>query len=286
MAGLSAIAPAKLNMALHITGKRADGYHLLDTLVVFADYGDVLTLEDSEVFSLEVTGRFAADSGDISRNHVWRAAHLLAEALGETPRGKIVLEKRLPVGAGLGGGSADAVAACKLLLRYWGHIMPDGALAALLLPLGADMPMCVAGVPLVAEGIGEELTPIEGLPRFYAVMCWPGVSLPTADVYRAYQHETRDFPALRSLETYEGDVSAFLERTRNVLQRAAIRLSPEVAEALLAMETHYTRPFTRMSGSGACCVGYLDTKNAADQLAAALRASHPAWWVQVASIHG
>lgn len=286
MAPLHAIAPAKLNLALHITGKREDGYHLLESLVAFAQDGDHVTLEDAEEFSLDVTGPFAAGAGDLRQNLVFRAAHALSGALGEKPRGHIRLEKRIPVGAGLGGGSADAVVACRLLLRYWGHIMPDAELAALLLPLGADMPMCVAGRPLIAFGIGDVIMPLAAFPRMYAVMCWPNISLPTADVYRAYRYDGRSLPSLISLADFNGDWQAFLEQTRNVLQFPAVTLAPEVAELLLAMETHLTRPFVRMSGSGACCVGYLETESAANQLAAALRSSYPAWWVQVTVIGG
>lgn len=282
MAGLRALAPAKLNMALHITGKRPDGYHLLESLVVFAEYGDKVVLEDAEVFSLHVSGPFAAHAGTIEDNLVYRAVSRLAEVLGVPVRGAFSLEKRLPVGAGLGGGSSDAVAACRLALKCWGHIVPEEVLADILLPLGADMPICVAGKPLIAKGIGEKIQRLPPLPALYAVLCWPGVSLPTADVYRAYRHETRMFPPLDDFtpQTF----LEHMERSRNMLQRAAITLAPEVAEALLAMETDVTRPFTRMSGSGACCVGYLETESAANQLAATLRESYPQWWVQVARV--
>lgn len=286
MTPLHVIAPAKLNLALHITGKRGDGYHLLESLVVFARDGDHLALEDAETFSLEVTGPFAAGAGEIQNNLVFKAAHVLADALGVVLRGRLCLEKQVPVGAGLGGGSADAVAACRMLLRYWGHIVPDADLAALLLPLGADMPMCVAGRPLIASGIGEVVTPLASFPSMYAVLCWPNISLPTVDVYRAYRHDGRILPSLMPLVDFHGDLRVFLEQTRNVLQHPAITLAPEVAEVLLAMETHICRPFVRMSGSGACCVAYVETESAANQLAAALRSSYPAWWVQVTAIGG
>ena len=287
MSRLSAVAPAKLNLTLHITGKRADGYHLLDSFVMFADYGDLLSLDDSEVFSLEVVGHFAADAGSGEHNLVWRAAHVLAHALGVAPRGRLTLEKRLPVGAGLGGGSSDAAVACRMLLTHWGHIMPDAELAALLLPLGADMPMCVRPSPVIARGIGDVLIPVRGVDDLHVVMCWPAIHLPTADVYRAYaQEEGRALPSLDSVQGAGARILDVLEPTRNMLQRAAISVAPEVAELLLAMDTHHTRPFVRMSGSGACCVAYYDTESAAGQLAAALRDAYPSWWVQQAIARG
>lgn len=284
MARYDAIAPAKLNIALHITGIRDDGYHMLDTLVLFADMGDRIAVESADYFSLKVTGPFASLVGEHEDNLVWRAAQILAQALGVVPRGIVTLDKRLPVGAGLGGGSADAVAACRLLLKLWGHIMPDDRLASLLLPLGADMPMCVISKPLIAQGIGEIIHPVHGFPAIHAVLCWPRVVLPTADVYGMYRHDSaRMFAPLTSL-SWEAGAFNVLADTRNILQRPAIACAPEVAEALLALETHYTQPFVRMSGSGACCVGYVESKSAADQLAAALRTAYPEWWIEAASI--
>lgn len=284
MARFEAVAPAKLNVALHVTGKRDDGYHLLDTLVLFADTGDVITVESADSFSLKVTGPFAPFVGEDEDNLVWRAACILAQALDVVPYGAVTLDKRLPVGAGLGGGSADAVVACRLLLKLWGHIVPDERLATLLLPLGADMPMCVVGKPLIAQGIGEVIHRVHDFPSLHAVLCWPRVVLPTVDVYGMYRHDnTRVFPPLTSL-FWDSGVFETLAGTRNVLQRPAIACAPEVAEALLALETHYTQPFVRMSGSGACCVGYVENKSAADQLAAALRTAYPEWWIEPVSL--
>lgn len=279
---LQAVAHAKLNMALHITGKRADGYHLLDSLVVFAKAGDVLTVADSDVFSLKVTGLFSHLTGTAEDNLVSTAAHRLAQYLGVSPRGEVTLEKYLPVGAGLGGGSMDAVVACRLLLKLWGHILPDDVLASLLLPLGADMPMCVMGRPLIARGIGEELIPVSIAVRLYAVLCWPNIALPTVEVYRHYTHENRGFSPL--MDSYSDDIFTQLAPTRNMLQRAAISCAPTVAETLLMMETHPTRPFVRMSGSGACCVAYYIDESAADAMAAALRNFQPTWWVMKTEI--
>jgi 4-diphosphocytidyl-2-C-methyl-D-erythritol kinase len=285
----SALAPAKLNLALHITGKRPDGYHLMESLVAFANIGDVVRVTASDAFSLHVTGKFAEDAGQTHENLIWKAAHLLAGALEIiSPYGAVTLEKHLPVGAGLGGGSMDAVVACRLLAKLWGHIVPDATLAKLLLPLGADMPMCVTGVPLIAHGIGEIITPIHDFPQLHAVLCWPNRTLPTRDVYARYTHEERALAPLETLiASTQGDSDALIQRlefSRNMLQRAAIACVPEVAELLLAMEMHPTRPLVRMSGSGACCVAYFTNRSAAENLAATLRSFYPHWWVEMAKL--
>lgn len=285
MAMLTAIAPAKLNLALHITGKRLDGYHLLESLVTFTDIGDALSVTSADTLSLEVTGPFAVSCGSVEQNLVLRSAQLLQEKLGVREGASITLDKQIPVGAGLGGGSSDAATVCRLLCRLWGHIVPDPELAQWLLALGADMPMCVAAKPLIARGIGEDITLLPRLPGLYAVLCWPGIVLDTKRVYGAYRHETPKAALTFDTSDAEG-LLASLVPTRNMLQRAAVSVAPEVAEALLTLDTLPQRPFVRMSGSGACCVAYFAEAADASAVAQHVSSRYPEWWVRQAAVLG
>lgn len=285
MATLTAIAPAKLNLALHITGKRLDGYHLLESLVAFTDMGDALSVTSADSLSLEVTGPFTASCGAVEQNLVMQAARLLQEKLGVREGASITLDKQIPVGAGLGGGSSDAATVCRLLCRLWGHIVPDPGLAQWLLALGADMPMCVAAKPLIARGIGEDITLLPHLPGLHAVLCWPGIVLDTKRVYEAYRQETAK--AVLTFDTEDAErLLTSLAPTRNMLQRAAVSVAPEVAEALLTLETLPQRPFVRMSGSGACCVAYFVEAQAASAVAEHVASRYPGWWVRQAAVLG
>ena len=276
---MQAIARAKLNLTLHITGRRDDGYHLMESLVAFAEIGDVVRVVPSAYVSLTLSGEFAESCGDNADNLVLRAARLLQTALGETRGAAIHLEKHLPVGAGLGGGSSDAATVCALLLKHWGHIMPEKTLAELLLPLGADMPMCVASRPLIARGIGEDIEILASFPRLHAVLVWPGVTLDTKRVYGAYQQEDRNLISDYKFNSADALIES-LKNSRNMLQRAAIACASEVAEVLLALETLPQRPFVRMSGSGACCVAYFADADDASSAAAHLSARYAHWWVR------
>lgn len=281
--GWRAIAPAKLNLTLHITGKREDGYHLLESLVAFADIGDVVSLVPADVWSLEVQGPFAEACGACGDNLVMQAAQRLQAHLGQEKPAAMRLDKQLPVGAGLGGGSSDAAAMCKLLLRYWGVIMPELELAQILFPLGADLPMCVAARPLIAHGIGEEITILPSFPALYAVLCWPGIALDTRAVYGAYRHES--LRLAHAIDVSGGAaLLAALEPTRNMLQKAAVSSAPEVMEALLALSTLPRTPFVRMTGSGACCVAYFLEESDAEAAAQHMSARYPGWWIRKATL--
>src|SRR5262245_45855817 len=175
-------ALAKVNLFLHVTGRRADGYHLLDSLVVFADIGDVLRYQSSDALSLRVTGPFAPALAEEPDNLVLRGARALAEEAGVQPRGIITLEKRLPVASGLGGGSADAAAALRLLRRAWSVDVADATLHRIAAGLGADVPVCVDSQAARMHGIGEQLTAAPALPAAGLVLVNPGVPVATAAV--------------------------------------------------------------------------------------------------------
>ncbi|MBV9757549.1 MAG: 4-(cytidine 5'-diphospho)-2-C-methyl-D-erythritol kinase, partial [Alphaproteobacteria bacterium] len=178
-------APAKVNLYLHAVGRRPDGYHLLDSVAVFAGIGDELRGDDAGELSLRIAGDHAAALQSDADNLVLRAAHALAAAAGRPARARLVLEKRLPVAAGIGGGSADAAATLRLLVRLWEAPQPAGALAAIGAGLGADVPVCLASRPARLSGIGERLEPAPALPPFGLVLANPGVPLATAAVFRA-----------------------------------------------------------------------------------------------------
>lgn len=262
-------APAKVNLALHVTGRRADGYHLLDTLVVHGGAADRVVLLDrgpsptrteDGVVDLAIVGPQAAGLGVGAENLVVRAADLLA---GEAARcGRKVrpvalrLEKHLPVASGVGGGSSDAAATLRLLDRHWRLDLGRARLAELALPLGADVPMCVWGAPLRARGIGEAIEILPDLPRFRLVLANPGVPVSTPAVFRALKH--RDNPPLPEMPARFADLPAlvdWLAATRNDLQDAAIAVAPAIAGALADLRAMPGCLFARMSGSGATCFG-------------------------------
>lgn len=276
-------APAKLNLFLHILGRRTDGYHMVESLVVFCDIADELVIEESDALSLTVTGEFADTAGAAADNMVMQAAYILKSHSGFPCGARMRLTKNIPVGAGLGGGSADAAAAMQGLNRLWQLGMNHEELGALAVNLGADVAMCLVSKPLLARGIGEEITLIRhALPAIYAVLVHPRVTLLTAEVYTEFRAaETNAQPAWRTFPAGDAEFWRRLGAARNHLQRAAITINPLVAEIMLALET--LRPpaqLVRMTGSGACCYALYTAPDAARIAAACLAAAHPDWWVR------
>jgi 4-diphosphocytidyl-2-C-methyl-D-erythritol kinase len=267
-----ALAPAKLNLILHVTGRRADGYHTLESLVTFLDLADRLRVEPCALLTLETSGPFAAGAGAAEDNLMLKAARLLAGEAGTAQGAALRLDKQIPAGAGLGGASADAAAALRLLNDFWQCGLDRSALARLALQLGADVPMCLDSRPVIARGIGELLEPV-ALPQLHLVLVYPNRPLATAQVYAALK---RKEPAPHAaIEDYLAG--------SNDLQRAAIALMPEIAEMLLALETAPVTPqAARMSGSGSCCFAIMENADEAKLLAAHLARQYPGWWVKVA----
>ncbi|MFN7103149.1 MAG: 4-(cytidine 5'-diphospho)-2-C-methyl-D-erythritol kinase [Pseudorhizobium sp.] len=274
------LAPAKINLALHVTGQRADGYHLLDSIVTFADIGDRLHFSASEEDVFSLSGRFSeALAPEVGSNLVIRARdslrRLLAGAGVETPPVAIHLEKHLPVASGIGGGSADAAATLRGLLRFWQAKLPSVDLAELALALGADVPMCLRGTPLVARGIGEHLTPLPDLPQLSLVLGNPLCGVSTPQVF-ARLASKRNAP----LPPLEGcDWTRTLLTLRNDLEPPARDLAPQIAEVSALLDGEGSL-LTRMSGSGATCFGVFATRLEADRAAARLQALKPAWYFQ------
>ena len=270
------IARAKVNLALHVVGRRADGYHLLDSLVAFADFGDVVTVEPAPSLSLSITGPMAAGLSAGPDNLVLKAAQMLGGPLGAA----ITLEKRLPIASGIGGGSADAAATMQALGALWGCALPD---AGQVLALGADVPVCLAGQSCRMAGIGDQISPI-ALPPAHLVLVNPGVGLSTAAVFGALL--CRDNPPLPPAAPMPDVVAlaAYLGHCRNDLEAPALSLVPQIAAVLAALQGQTGCLLARMSGSGATCFGLFASASAAEAAATTLRAQSAAWWVQATTM--
>src|SRR5579875_2894040 len=270
-------APAKVNLYLHVTGRRADGYHLLDSLAVFAGTGDVLIARRADLLSLDIEGPFAAGLIGHPDNLVLRAARLLAREAGVSDGAAIVLEKRLPVASGIGGGSSDAAAALRLLARLWGAAPAETALDRIAIALGADVPVCVAARPARMGGIGETLAPAPLLPRCGLVLVNPGAAVATAEVFRARQGPFSACAALPSGWNDATTMAIDLARCSNDLEAPATMLCPPIGTVLAALRAVPGCLLARMSGSGATCFGlFADADGAA---AAARVLARPGWWL-------
>jgi 4-diphosphocytidyl-2-C-methyl-D-erythritol kinase len=273
---LSEFAPAKINLFLHVTGKRADGYHLLDSLAVFAGVGDLLSAERSNGLTLRVTGRFAAGLDGEGDNLVLRAARALADAAGIAPNAALVLEKSLPVASGIGGGSADAAAALRLLIRLWGVTIAPDTLHWIAERLGADVPVCLQGVPMRMRGVGEQLDPAPVMPDYGLLLVNPGVALPTAAVFRARNAAFSPGAGLPASWDDSVAMAATLDGLSNDLQPPAVGLQPVIADVLAAIAARPGCLLARMSGSGATCFGIFPTPDQATRAAASV--ARDGWW--------
>jgi 4-diphosphocytidyl-2-C-methyl-D-erythritol kinase len=272
-------APAKINLALHVTGQRADGYHLIDSLVTFAEFGDDLTFAASNADGLVIDGPFAAQLQGAEANLAVKARDALrALASGRPcPPVSIHLTKNLPIASGLGGGSSDAAAALRGLNEFWGLALSAEALRMAGLTLGADVPMCLAGKPLRAQGIGEDITLLGAFPALDLVLVNPGVEVSTAAIFKALlKKDNRPMSSKANLASFHA-VCEFLSAQHNDLQRPAIALAPVIADCLAALGDHGAM-LTRMSGSGATCFGIFTNAANAARAARAIAARHPGWW--------
>jgi 4-diphosphocytidyl-2-C-methyl-D-erythritol kinase len=276
---VTAFAAAKVNLYLHVTGRRADGYHLLDSLVVFADIGDRLTAEPAAGLSLEISGPEAASlvaAGD--DNLVLRAARLLAEHCGITAGATLSLEKNLPVAAGLGGGSSDAAAALRMLAALWRLSIDDEELCYLGQALGADVPACLYARTAWVGGVGEKVEPAGQLPEAGILLANPRRELPTARVFAAWRDTYSEAGRFSPMPADARGLAQALLRCRNDLTGAATELAPVIGAVLDRLERLPGALMARMSGSGATCFALFSNRAAAEAARIAVAAKEPSWW--------
>jgi 4-diphosphocytidyl-2-C-methyl-D-erythritol kinase len=275
-------APAKINLTLEVGRPRDDGMHPLQSVVAFADVGDIITAEAGESLSLRITGDFAdqLSEGDTD-NLVLRAARALAQAAGVPANAKLTLEKSLPVASGIGGGSSDAAAALRALNALWALGYDGSQLQDVARGLGADVPVCVSGAPAWMTGLGETWAPVRA-PAFAAVLVNPLHELATPLVYREFDRMgLGDAFAPRSAPNWADRAAALSDivATGNALTAAAATLAPNITLIVEILRNDARAEHAAMSGSGATCFALVDSLVAAEALAADLRAAHPDWWV-------
>jgi len=277
-------APAKVNLTLRVLGRRADGYHAIESLVAFARFGDRLMFERADALELDVRGPTACDAGGDADNLVVKASRALARQCPGLRLGRFVLTKRLPVAAGLGGGSADAAAALRLLARANRMASDDARLMKAARHTGADVPVCLVPRARSMAGIGDRLSRPIALPTLPAVLVNPGVALATKDVFaRLGRPRLQAGPRnglSQKVPTDRPALFAYLADHGNDLEAAAAALAPAVPRVLRALSRMPGCRLARMSGSGATCFGLFESSRAATAAARALTEAHPRWWVK------
>ncbi|HRF07855.1 MAG TPA: 4-(cytidine 5'-diphospho)-2-C-methyl-D-erythritol kinase [Xanthobacteraceae bacterium] len=277
-------APAKVNLFLHAGSPRPDGYHPLESLVAFADCGDALTLAaNAEDFTIRVEGPFANAAGSPDQNLVLKAARAIRERVPGIRGGSFHLTKNLPAGAGLGGGSADAAAALRLIAEANGIDSSDARLRAAAEATGADVPVCLARTARIISGIGEVLSEPVPIPELAAVLVWPGVLTATPAVYRAFDADSAAPPLVpinaKDIPLEHDQFLDFLARQRNDLMQAAWRVTPEIAEADAALRVSDHALLVRMSGSGSAVFAIYENDAHAQEGASVVKSRYPQWWV-------
>ncbi len=281
---ISITAPAKLNLFLHITGKRNNGYHDLQSLVTFADFGDQITITPAEefMFSFDST----SDNFPIDENNIIIcAANLLGELLHKDLNCHIHLTKNIPIGAGLGGGSSDAAATIEGLSKFWNADILQDQLDKILIELGADVPACFYKKACYFEGIGEIIKPISALPTLHAVIIYPNKHCSTKEIFESYVPEFSENILLlpEKFET-EQDFLDFLHLQKNDLTNAAIEKIPDIKDIIDTLEKDNDCLLTRMSGSGSACFGLFDNRESAHDTAHKIKHKNPEWWVQATAL--
>lgn len=277
----SRLAPAKVNLFLHVGDKRADGYHNLLSLIVFADIGDRVSVRPADDLTLKLTGPFArALEGENLVLKAAKALHAWAAHRGHRTRPvELTLEKKLPVASGIGGGSSDAAATLQLLTQYWSLPITPTELEALGLTLGADVPVCLRAKATLVSGIGEGLTPVDNLPPFWLVLANPGVAVSTAEIFKALTVRSYAFaPTITASSARE--LAMRLDQTGNDLAAPAKAIAPIIMTAENALVATDGCLIARMSGSGATTFGLYASEESAEAAAKTIAQAHPTWWVK------
>ena len=278
MSIVSVQAPAKVNLYLHVTARRSDGYHLLDSLFVFTKDGDVVSVQESEALSLEIKGPYASVLSNGNDNIVLKSARVLAQSFGIEAKAKIILEKNLPVASGIGGGSADAAAVLKALIELWKLEISKERLHEIALSLGADVPSCLESKAVQVSGIGDILTPAPAFPKLYVLLVNPNKPVSTPAVFNARKPVfSSPYPFTHEMIDFEDFIRALSER-HNDLCEAACQIEPAVSQVLQALEAYPVCRLVRMSGSGGTCFGLFSSARDASFVCDELKKKHSDWW--------
>lgn len=278
------LARAKANLYLHVVGKRADGYHLLDSLIVFAETGDDIRVASAADLTLTIDGPFGKGLDTGAGNLVMRAALALRELTRTKHGAAIHLTKKLPLASGIGGGSADAAATLSALIDLW-RVKPDRtALYKLAEKLGADVPVCLDGRPAFVGGVGEDIEAAGKLPETHILLVNPLVETPTPAVFKARRGDFSASARWQQAPKTARDLATYLKGRQNDLTEPAIIVAPVVADVLKAIEATPDCLLSRLSGSGATCFGLYESAVAAEVARAAITARHPGWWSATAKI--
>ena len=271
-------APAKLNLFLHVTGRRADGYHLLNSLVAFTEVGDRVTVHSSDELTLQTVGPFSEGlETDPDRNLILRAARALRDDYGTEKGGAFRLAKNLPVSSGIGGGSVDAAAALRLLTKCWRAQLDDSDLARIGLAIGADLPVCISGTPSIMAGIGDDLTPQPPFPPCGVALINGGEAVSTPAVFAARQGGFSSAVDWRTPGGFDEFV-AQLRSTSNDLEPTAISVSPVIRDVLSKLGESKGCALARLSGSGGTCFGLFEHPKDAEKAVTQIRDQQPDWW--------
>jgi 4-diphosphocytidyl-2-C-methyl-D-erythritol kinase len=280
----SEFAPAKINLSLHITGKRPDGYHALQSVVAFASCGDFIRAEHADTTSLDIEGVFADElTNNDENNLVLKALRSVEALIGRSLNLHITLEKNLPVASGIGGGSADAAAILRLLKTKLQDELQDEEFQKIAISLGADVPVCLLNKPSWVSGIGEIIEPLECVPGYSILLMNPRKALATKEVFAAHKAK-RMFTSLKPSCENSDEFTTYIKTRQNSLQPAAISIMPEISQMLDAISDTPKCILSRMSGSGATCFGIYETKEQAEIAASELSKSFPTYWVSSAQL--
>jgi len=284
---LNCFAPAKINLYLHITDRLDNGYHTLDTLIAFADIGDLLKIENAKSFCYQVDGPFSKGLANNSKNLVSHAAHAIAKASGNELNVRITLTKNLPVAAGIGGGSADAAATIRGLMKWWNIAQDEPYLPELTLSLGADTPICFSSKPARVHGIGEKTDRAPTFPELSVILINPMRACHTPAIFNAYDENKKNHKPLLDIPEHLSNPDhfiSFLDKQNNDLQDIAAKKIPEIIHIIETLKNHPDCALARMSGSGATCFGLFKNKTQAQKAFKEIKHDHPQWWVQTGTL--
>lgn len=289
METLTEHASAKVNLALCVTGQRSDGFHLLETFVAFAEFGDEISASASSSNQLTITGRFGSmlSQESLSPNLIIKARDALFEQANapDLPPVHLTCEKNLPLASGLGGGSADAAATLRLLRRFWSLDISDEALSEIAETLGADVPMCVKSQPLIATGIGEKIELMQDMPSSHIVLANPLVAVSTPDVFNKLESKQNSSLKCPLAFNNTAHFEEIVCEMRNDLQAPAMLVAPQIGSCLKVLEE--TGPiFWRMSGSGATCFALYKSQADAHDAQETITNAHPDWFVKATLLKG